>query len=334
MLTIEELESGDNGSQFEEFPRHVLEAAELRLTETFYPFGFPVTVMTNSAGVLDQYREMWGWFEKLQNTDPIMAEVQVIESDSAECPPEPSYRIMLPFMLSVADRDNYGIVDLDRCRASITISTASLSRRLYAEYFLLGIPVCCISTRYSTPIHGGCIERNGHGVLLCGASGAGKSTLSYACARSGWKYISDDASYLLNGGSARVVTGNCHQVRFRPSAADLFPELNGHEITPRAAGKPSIELSTASMPIERAQTARVDYIVFLNRHSNGVAELVPYGKDVARQSMRQVLFGSRETRMAQHRAIERLLEAEVLELRYTRLEDAIELLGLLVTEAR
>jgi hypothetical protein len=334
MLTIEQLESCDNASQVEEFPQHMVEASVLGLTETFYPFGFPVTVMTNSADVLDQYREMWGWFERQQNTDPIIAEVQVIESESVECPPEPSYRIMNPFMLTVADRDNYGIVDLDSCRASITISTASLSRRLYAQYFLLGIPVCCISTRYSTPVHAGCVERNGHGVLLCGDSGAGKSTLSYACARSGWRYISDDASFLLNGGSERVVTGNCYQVRFRPSAADLFPELNGREITPRAAGKPSIELPTAPMPIERAQTARVDYIVFLNRRSNGAAELVPYGKDAARRFMRQVLFGSRETRIVQHRAIERLLEVEVLELCYTRLEDAIGLLGLMVADGK
>ena len=106
------------------------------------------------------------------------------------------------------------------------------------------------------------------GVLLCGDSGAGKSTLSYACARSGWTYVTDDCSFLLNSGTKRLVTGNCHQVRFRPSAAEFFPEVRGLEITPRAVGKPSIELPTAPMKhITLAQSAKVDFIVFLNRHT-------------------------------------------------------------------
>ncbi len=64
-------------------------------------------------------------------------------------------------------------------------------------------------------------------VMLCGDSGAGKTTLSYACARAGWTYICDDASYLLNSGTDRTVMGTCNQVRFRPPAVELFPELLG-----------------------------------------------------------------------------------------------------------
>jgi hypothetical protein len=177
--------------------------------------------------------------------------------------------------------------------------------------------------------------QNGQGVLLCGDSGAGKSSLSYACARAGWTYVSDDASDLLIEGSDRLVIGNCHQVRFRPSAVDLFPELEGLEVTPRAVGKPSIELPTAPMAgIICAPTAQVDFLVFLNRRVPGPPELVPYRKDVARYFMRQVLFGPPEILAAQYAALERLLTARIFELRYSDLNWAVQRLETLVREGR
>ena len=75
-------------------------------------------------------------------------------------------------------------------------------------------------------------------------------------------------------------------------------------------------------------------MVFVNRHSGGPQELVPYRKDVARQFMRQVLYGTKETLAVQYPAIERLLEAEVLELRYTDLDWGIERLRKLLQEGR
>ncbi len=224
---------------------------------------------------------------------------------------------------------------MEVCHAKIVISRAALKNHLYGQYFLLGNPVCCIATRYTTPIHAACVALDGRGILLCGDSGAGKSSLSYACARAGWTYISDDASFLLNGGTKRQVTGNCYQFRFRPSAAELFPEIEGLEITPRAAGKPSIELSTRELPqIKSAQTARIDFIVFLNRRVGSPPQLMPYRRDVARRFMRQVLYGAEHLLGTQQRSIERLLTADVLELRYTDLQWAMDRLRLLVREGR
>jgi hypothetical protein len=131
----------------------------------------------------------------------------------------------------------------------------------------------------------------------------------------------------------RLIIGNCHQVRFRPSAAELFPELNGREITPRAAGKPSIELQTAPMPwMTCAPTAQVDFLVFLNRRAPSPPELVPYRKEVARRFMRQILFGPVESLAAKYEALERLLTAEVFELRYSDLDWAVRRLEMLVRE--
>jgi hypothetical protein len=335
MLTIEELESACDAPQPMQLPRHDIEAPELFMQAMFYPLGFPVEVRTNSDQVLEQMREIWGKFERQHDTEPIRCDIELVESASKECPPEPTYRIMVPLVVSMADGNNYTIVDLERCRTNITISRTALRYPLYAQYFLLGAAVCCVATRHATPVHAGCVALDGRGVLLCGDSGAGKSTLSYACARAGWSYVSDDGSFLLNGGTDRIVTGNCHRVRFRPTAATLFPEIAGLEITPRAAGKPSIELPTASMThIRTVPTTRVDFIVFLNRKSGGPPQLVPYRKDVARQFMRQALYGSAESLARQYAAIERLLVAEVFELRYSELDWAVDQLRTLARKGR
>ena len=335
MLTIEELEAACNSAEPVQLPRHVVAAPDLSHRATFYPHGFPAEVRTNSACVLKLLEEMWGEFEAMYDTEPIQCEVQVVEDGSMECPPEPNCRHMLPLVISVADPNNYSIVDLDHCRVRATISRAALRHPLYAKYFLLGSALCCVATRYSTPVHAACVALDGRGVLLCGDSGAGKSTLSYACARAGWTYVTDDASFLLNGGTKRIVTGNCHQLRFRTTAAELFPELAGLEITPRAAGKPSIELPTAPMAhITCAQTARVDFIVILKRRMGSPLQLLPYPKDVARQFMRQALYGPADSLAVQYAAIERLLTAEVFELRYSDLDWAVDRLGTLVREGR
>ena len=139
--------------------------------------------------------------------------------------------------------------------------------------------------------------------------------------------------YLKNCGSGRVGTGNCHHVRFRPSAAELFPELQGWTLRrgPRANRRSSFPTGPMSH-VTRAQSTHIDFIVFLNRRAGGAPELRPYRADVARQWMRQGLYGSPESLAAQYGTIERLLTAEVFELRYTDLDWAIDRLLTLVRE--
>jgi hypothetical protein len=113
----------------------------------------------------------------------------------------------------------------------------------------------------------------------------------------------------------------------------LFPEVQGLDITPRATGKPSIELSTAPMShVSRAQSTHIDFIVFLNRRAGERPELRRYRADVARQWMRQGLYGLPESLAVQYRTIERLLTADVFELRYSDLGWAVDRLQTLVRE--
>jgi hypothetical protein len=312
-----------------------LPKSELSLNRTFYPYGFPVEVRTNAADVLDVLEDIWGKFEQRHDTVPVRSEVHVVASDSLDCPPLPVYRLMSSLFMTIADKDNYSIVDMEHNTARICLSDAALRHKLYAGYYFLATPVAGIASSHTTPLHAGCVALDGRGVLLCGDSGAGKSTLSYACARKGWTYVSDDGSYLLSGGNDRVVAGNCHQVRFRPTAANLFPEIAELKMMPRAAGKPSVQMQTAMIPwLTCAQTTQVDFIVFLNRRSENKPNLVPYRTDVARQFMRQMLYGPPSTRDQQHAAIERLLVAEVFEMHYKDLDWAVNRLEELVRQGQ
>lgn len=333
-MTTDEIESAYERSQPLDFARHPLEACELPLREMFYPLGFPTELRTNSPEILTQTRLLWSVYEKGFDTDPIRVEVRVVEDDSGGLPHAPVFHMMQPLLINIASPNNFSIANLDRCITQITRTRATLNDRTYMKWFFLGnSPVCHIVTRYATPVHAGCVARNGRGMLLCGDSGSGKSTLSFACALAGWTYVTDDASYVLNNRTDREVTGNCHQLRFRPSAVDIFPELEGLEIAPYAAGKPSIEMPTASLPhIVCAPTTQVDFLVFLSRRVSGPQEVVPFRKEVARQSMREVFFGSRESLAMQYATLERLLTAEVVELRYSDLDWAVHRLDSLARE--
>jgi hypothetical protein len=335
MQTTEQIEQPKEASGQLNLSLRMMETPDLPLRATHFPFGFPAEIRTNSECVLEQFEELWGKFSKQRDTKPIRCDVLLTEGGAMTCPPAPVHRLMLPLLTCIADAENYCIVDLDRAEAKIAVSRAALQHAPYAQYFLFGVAASCIATCFATPVHAACVAMDGRGVLLCGDSGAGKSTLAYACARSGWTYVSDDGSYILNGGEGRRVTGNCHQLRFRPATARLFPELEGFRITPRAAGKPSIELPTASMMhIACSQTVRVDFVVFLNRMAEGPPRLEPFSKELAWLSMRHVLYGSDESLARQYADIERLLTAQVFQLRYTDLAWAVNRLQSLVASGR
>lgn len=316
--------------------RHPDEAPLLTMEETFFPLGFPLRIRTNSEEVLRQSARKWGMFRRRSHDKPIEADIHVIETDWLDCPPEVKCYFMGNVLVMVADTRNVCTVDFPWGRTRMVISSAVLRHPHYfSQVFLEAAPACQLCTRFATPIHAACVALDGRGVMLCGDSGAGKTSLSYACARAGWQFIADDTSYLLHTECNRRVIGNCHQVRFRPSAAELFPEIADAEITPRMFGKPSVELPTAPMDHVRAtESAHVDFVVYLNRRHPGSADLVPYSRDLARQYMRSVLFGTAETRIVRHAAIDRLLAAEVLELRYQSLDQAVRRLEQRVREGR
>lgn len=336
MLSIEQIEAACRRSEPVVLGDPVSRLSELPLHGTYYPLGFPVEIATNSEDVLNEAGKSWTGFEKLFDLQPIELRVVVTDGHS-ECPPAPLCRVQRNLISNIADRENFALCDMAQGFSFLSLTKTTVAHTSYLRYFFLDAAVLCqLVTRYVTPIHAACVELDGRGVLICGDSGAGKSTLAYACGQAGWTYVSDDASFLINGRQDRLVVGNSNQVRFRPSATEFFPELEGREVTQRPEiGKPSIELHTSRFQhIARSHLAHIEYVVFLNRREPECQELVPFSRDVARYFMQQPLFSMPEMLEVQSAVIERLLAADVLELRYQSLDWGIERLERLVREGR
>jgi hypothetical protein len=228
----------------------------------------------------------------------------------------------------VSDADNQALLDLKTLTSFAWLTRSAIENRMYFRTnFLEKMVYLLLGARYVIDIHAACVSRNGKGILLCGDSGAGKSTLAYACGRSGWTYTSDDTSYLIIEAEPPRAVGHCHRARFRPSAKGLFPELEGHSVTPRLEGKPSIEIPITQLPVQSvAPEVDVNSVVYLKRSSAGNAHLIPLPAGTATQRLQRELFSAGEVRAQHEKSLERLWNIPSYDLHYSDLSSATQAL--------
>lgn len=334
-MTIEELKQAHDHKLPFTFGDPVMARTPLPHKATFFPLGFPVEIQTNDHAVLDAAAESWLGYTHLFARKPIEMRVLVDASDNTPLQGAPVTRAHGHILANIGDSRNYSIIDIAQMYAFITVSRATASDTTSFRYFFLeAAALCLISAVHATGIHAACISLEDRGVLLCGDSGAGKSTLSYACARAGWTYVTDDGSFLVHDRADRMVVGNFRQARFRPSAAELFPDLRGREVMRRAeSGKPSIELFTAEQRhIKRSPTARIHHIVFLHRKGVRHEQLAPFPRELARHFMLETGIWLPQLQADRQAHIDAFLRIQPLELRYQHLDWAIDRLTQLVQE--
>ena len=299
----------------------------------FYPLGFPVLVASNTRRVLEAAGESWGRSGKRFDERPVEIRCLVSKSAARDIPPDPVVRAQGSLLVSVADAQNFACCDMVDGSAAAWVTDATAADFQYFRYhFLEAMAYCLLDTLHLVAVHAACVSLDGHGVLLAGDSGAGKSSLAYACARRGWVYTSDDSSSVLRRGDGRTVLGNSRLFRFRESAGELFPEFRGLTNIRRANGKPTIEVTTDSLPgFRTAPDSQVEHVVFLNRREGGRAALVPLS---AQEAWRRIFFDpwppDLPMRAARHAAMKRLLGVPAYEMRYRDLDDAANRLEQLV----
>ena len=307
---------------------------ELPLRRMFYPLGYAVDIITNDPEVLEAANDSFGHARYRREGSTLQIRIGVSHGLSSECPPEPTRREYNHLYSLVADVNNQALLDLKTCTSFVWLTKAAVSNRLYLRYnFLEKTVYLLLGASVVTDLHAACISKNGKGLLLSGNSGAGKSTLSYACARMGWLYTSDDTSYLLNDCDPPRVIGHSHRVRFRPTAKALFPELQHLRLTPRLEGKPSIEVPISRLPVPLTQSeATVDSIVYLRRDPSAIGALIKLPAGTATERTCRELYSAGEIREKHEKILERLWDIPTYELQYCNLDDAIQLLDFLVQE--
>lgn len=300
-----------------------------RLQETFYPLGFPVIVASNSPAVLGAAHIEWdAWGPAPKFDEPPIVLTFHVSSEHPALPETSEFHADRHQFAFVADAKNLAVCDTRTHTGVAWLTAAAVEDHAYLRYhFLEAMALEMIVSLHMTPFHAACVAKDGSGVLLCGDSGAGKSSLSYACARRGWTYLSDDASYLLrNRAEQKLVLGHPHRVRLRPDAPRLFPELANFEPSRRGNGKMSLEISLAGLQICSARQTRIDRIVLLSRaHHNRFTRI---DESSARAICEPIFYWwDPEISAAQQSAFDTLLESvTVHSLEYSKLDAAIDLL--------
>jgi hypothetical protein len=305
-----------------------LRETPLELQCIYYPLGFPLQLKTNSAEVWKAAEATWGGRPQAFEKPPL--ELRVIVAPGGGHPPNPVYRGQAHLMSILSDQENFAVCDYTRKFAFCRLNAAAVHDQSFVSYYFLeAIANFALTQLYLTPVHAACVVRNGQGVLLSGASGAGKTTLAYFCAKKGWTYVSDNESWLVRSGG-RVLLGNPRRIRFRESAADLFPELNNQQAALHPNGKMSIEVSPNGL--ETAFQCGVERVVFLARQSGSTTTLRDIRSgDALQHFLSELPVYEDWVREEQQISLNRIAELNPVELRYSDLESAWQALESLVT---
>jgi hypothetical protein len=327
--SLQEMSSKVAGSGSSHRPQDALLCdMELRHKKIFFPLGYPVEIITNDTAVLEAAEESFGHARFSRNSVTLQIRIGVSQEGSSECPSEPTRREFNHLYSLVADVHNQALLDLRSLINFTWVTKAAVKNRLYLRYnFIEKAVYLLLGASAVTDLHAACVSKNGRGILLIGDSGAGKSTLAYASARAGWTFTSDDTSYLINDSKVPRVIGHSHRARFRPSAKELFPELQRFGLTPRIEGKPSIEVPVSELPVENtAAEANVDLIVYLNRSPSAAGSLIRLPHGTATERTRGDLYSAGEIRAKHEGILQILSDIPTYELQYCDLSQGILLL--------
>jgi hypothetical protein len=301
---------------------------ELPFTGRFYPLGFPLDLATNSADVIEAAEESWSGQRQEFEAPPLTMRV-VVRPEGPLAQPG-AYRKIGHLYSTVSDPDNFAHLDLRDRVAAVHVSQATASDHVWLRWFYVeSLAYLMLNQREVVMVHSALVARDGCGVMLCGPSTAGKSTLAYACARAGWTFLSDDCAALLPDSAQRMALGRPRQARFRPDAAQLFPELEGYAVRVRPTGKLAFEVDTSLLAIRTSDRAPVGAIMFLERGA-GTAEVRRISEEDALDRLfRDLPCYGEEVDELHERTVRRVAAAPAYRLRYNSLEDGIRLLSAL-----
>lgn len=326
-------DSGDDGSGHQSRggtsdPLHASTA--LPFDHMLFPFGFTTKIKSNEPAVIRAAEESWAKFPPRFHEAPIELRFLVSDLPTKQLPGSPTFRAQSNLLTIVADAHNFACCDLAAGFGFACVTkTTALTTDYLRYHFLDAMLYTLLDARHLVAVHAACLAKNGSGVLFAGDSGAGKSSLAYACARRGWTYVSDDATWLVRRETGLLVVGNPETFRFRPTISVLFPELQG-PIRVRN-GKPTLEIKAEYLSgITASIECTIDYVVFLNRQEEAIdqANLSPMSREESLRRLLEQNAWPSELRIQgeRQRAIERFEKAQLFELTYSELNPAIDLL--------
>ncbi len=292
----------------------------------YFPMGFPLRIATNFKPVLTPAAQMWSRFPRLFERPTARMNITVSNEAGHSLPKDaPVLRGQEHLFSIVADRLNFATADLNAGFGHVCVSREVASDAAYLRYhFLEPLAYVLIAARHAAFVHAACVALDGRGVILCGASGTGKTCLAYACARQGWTFISGDAVAVVDGRRDQRIVGRPFEIRFRNTAARLFPELAAFPRVLRPSGKTDIEIDPQDAGLACAVDGAASRLVFLNRVEQPAAASVELvSPEQARGELEDgICFGDYAVRQRHGRTLDRLAQVPAVRLRYSDLDAA------------
>ena len=118
-------------------------------------------------------------------------------------------------------------------------------------------------------IHAGTVSRGERGVLLCGATNSGKTVLSYALARRGFGYLSDE--FGLFAPASLELFAFPRGISLRPESARLFgdmgPVLEGKDVVWRQGKRHLMSLENLGVRVKR-EPVRAAFLFFVSHQAS------------------------------------------------------------------
>ena len=126
----------------------------------------------------------------------------------------------------IVGRESVVVIDRQRPRADGRIAPAHVARPWVVAHRIFSLTVIellrCFDAFY---LHAGCVSVGERGILICGASGDGKSTLTYALARAGFSFLSDDGVFLRRTPSGIEAFSWPEKIKLDRRSCSFFEEL-------------------------------------------------------------------------------------------------------------
>jgi hypothetical protein len=278
-----------------------------------YPLGYPVEITSDDGRALDAANQRWGAWECMFAAPAVPFVIQMHGGRASAH--RPRFEASADGFLLADDCGSRAAFDLQLRQGSMDVCEESLRRPDFLEACVL----TALDWIFFTPIHAGCVIKNGRTLLLCGDSGVGKSTLAYACMKAGWTFVSDDGLHWA-APPHNVLVPSARRILLREPARALFPEILPIPSHRAENGKTAILIS----PAIYAKSAVPGPCVFLSR-GPGKASATPYSNEAALTYFLKYVV--RPDPDCERRRFQELLQREpAWLLQYEHLDDGVQAL--------
>ncbi len=272
--------------------------------------GIGVALETNSKGLLQTFEAAFGRYGAADEATAQMTLRLLVDEAFTALPPWPPAVVRADHdqLYIAAGNENVVVADLARRHAFGFLSPAMAADHTVLRTSFLECAVFAMATHGTgathTYVHASAVGDGERGLLFSGPSQSGKSTLAYACARRGFRVVTDDVVYLRTESGSLTAWGRPWRLRFLHDSVRFFPELNRNELfTPEN----EIEIDVEQFLPGRTQMCCTPSVLFFLHRSGGPARIEPVSCDRAVQLLARDLIADMPGVMDRHRHAWRML---------------------------